>query len=487
MATCSGAATGTYAPTSAYPCYRGQQPIIYDPLDQKIVTWFADAGSTEGEWGNSLFLYDPSRGVSSAAWTPIWYSLYEQTGGSAPIASISRTNGITTVSVANRGSYMRSFVAGDTIQISGVSDSTFNGQFTIASVLSCASTFLCYTFTYKQPGQPDFTPSVTGATVAGPAEATTRPTPRHNQGFIYDTTRNVFWQMMGVCNVNSNATTIVGAHGGCYDLFKMTNNGSRWSWTMIHGFGTLNFKTSEPAMTCPNRSNASNCGWKFHWVGYEPVNDVLVMFGGTWNSSPRSETYEYKPSTDTLTVICGAQGKRSCNPVPSARTAYSDSRMPAIGGGRLLLFGGVSGSTQLGDTWIYDTNTHTWSQPASANRPNLTPPANYNAMYDWDSTISRVVLIDNNQSGSHTWFFDPTALRWTDAGYSGGPILNISNPLLPAFTGAYDAFLNEFVVFSHVPNSSPSQTNIWALALPTSVSSTRNKTTGSSARSATIP
>src|SRR5215831_17196780 len=216
MATCSGAATGTYAPTSAYPCYRGQQPIIYDPLDQKIVTWFADAGSTEGEWGNSLFLYDPSRGVSSAAWTPIWYSLYEQTGGSAPIASISRTNGITTVSVANRGSYMRSFVAGDTIQISGVSDSTFNGQFTIASVLSCASTFLCYTFTYKQPGQPDFTPSVTGATVAGPAEATTRPTPRHNQGFIYDTTRNVFWQMMGVCNVNSNATTTVGAPGGCY-------------------------------------------------------------------------------------------------------------------------------------------------------------------------------------------------------------------------------------------------------------------------------
>src|SRR5215831_11255931 len=80
MGLCRGAATGTYAPTSAYPCYRGQQPVIYDPLDQKIVTWFADAGSREGEWGNSLFLYDPSQGVRATAFTPIWFSLYEEGG-----------------------------------------------------------------------------------------------------------------------------------------------------------------------------------------------------------------------------------------------------------------------------------------------------------------------------------------------------------------------------------------------------------------------
>src|SRR5215831_1758363 len=119
MGLCRGAATGTYAPTSAYPCYRGQQPVIYDPLDQKIATWFADAGSREGEWGNSLFLYDPSQGVSSAAWTPIWYSLYEQTGGSAPITSISRMSGITTFSVTNSDSDARSFVVGDAVQING--------------------------------------------------------------------------------------------------------------------------------------------------------------------------------------------------------------------------------------------------------------------------------------------------------------------------------------------------------------------------------
>ncbi len=469
MDSCSGAATGPYTPTSAYPCYRGQQPIIYDPLDQKIVLWFADAGSKDGEWGNSLFLYDPSQGVSATAFTPIWYSQYEEGGGSQPITSISRKGGITTFSVDSSGVGPRSFVGGDTVLIDGVSDATFNGQFTIASVVSCASTFLCYTFTYNQPGHPDSSPSVTGATVVGPAERTTSPSPRHNQGFIYDTTRNAMWQMMGVCDVVSNATDIVGAHGGCYDLFKMTNTSTQWSWTMVKGFKTQDFSTPEAGLACPMGSDQSDCGWKWQWVGYDPVNDVLVMFGGTWNSSPRSETYEYQPATDALTVICGAAGTPACSPVPPARAAFSDSRMPAIGGGRLLLFGGINGPTQLGDTWIYNTNTHTWSQPVSANSPHAAPPANYNAMYDWDSSVGRVVLIDNNQGGSHTWFFDPTALKWTDMGYSGGPILNVSNPLLPPFSGAFDAHLNEFVVFTHTPDSVSSQTNIWTLSLPTSL------------------
>jgi Kelch motif len=494
MANCSGAATGTYTPaTGEIPCYRTQFTPVYDPVDGKLVYSGVDAASTlEPEWGNNLYLYDPSQAgtsgtIASGAWSTMWNSPIQATSN-GNIVSISRSSNVVTVTVDSSGQTgPRPFITGDTIQIinSTGGATSFNGQFTVTGTSGCTN-FLCTSFTYNQTG-PNESGNGNVGNVYGPAERLATPVPRHAQALAYDTNRSAIWLWGGVCDTVSNATTIVGLHGGCYDLYKMTKS-TNWAWTQVHGFGTSNFSTTEPAMSGSSSSctNAGNCGWKFNYMGYDPTNDVLVMFGGTWNSSPRNETYEYFPASDTLNIICPAISP-SCSPLPSARSAFGNGKIVSIGGGKMFLFGGYPATA---DTWIYNTTTHTWSQPASANGTNPHPVSESGALYDWDSAISKVVLIDANATGSHTWFFDPVALTWKDQGYVGGPILNNSNSTLPEFQGVYDPAYSpngggSFVIWNYCATSNSQCTGgknyVWVLALPAGVS-TPTQVTGINAQ-----
>jgi Galactose oxidase, central domain/Cep192 domain 4 len=463
---CSGAATGTYSiPANPIPCFRGQNPVIYDPLDGKVVAWWSDAGDVDGEWGNSLFFYNNPGNT----WSLMWASTIEQgnSNGSATLSTISRTGGVTTFTVAVFAS--RSFIVGDTVLIQGVSDSTFNGQFQIASTANCGTSggfvgsnpLMCTTFTYNQTGQPDASPSASGASVIGPADRTGTPLPRHNV-WAYDTKRNAVWTATDIADVTSNATTIIGSHAAPMDFYEMTYNSGtgHWAWTEICGFGagncgTVNNGANSAGVPCTTTVGATaSCGYQFPAMGYDPTNDVVVLAAGIYNGAPQMETVLYYPATNTWQLACTTAG---CG--PAARQMNGDNRLVSIGGGKLLLYGGSGVSGYLGDTWIFNTTTKAWTRISSTNNP----PVLENPIMDWDSAINKVVLIDDNSSGSHTWFFDPSTNQWTDAGYTGGPVLYTPEP--PQATGVYDAATNQFVLFSSTPGVS---IQIWTLSLPIS-------------------
>jgi Galactose oxidase, central domain len=512
MASCTGSPTGQYTQTAgSYPCFRSQAPSVFIPasalgtITGKPVYMFADGLTKGGEWGNNFYTYDPTQGTATAAFSVLWQSLDEEDSLDQPLSTIARAGGVVTLTVPTTGSGPRAYQVGDWITPSGVTyggATSFNAMLQVTGVSNCVTANLaCSTFTANQAGEDG---SGTGGTVHGPAPRFTNlgscpnlpcgptgPLPRHNQITVYDTTRNAVWIWGGICdNVGSPGSPptaiIVGVHGGCYEMYKMTKSGANWSFTQVHGFGTTAFNIAspnqaEPGLACTPSSNSSNCGYKFSWGGYDPANDVIVFFGGTFNSSPRNETYVYHPSTDTLNVICSEFGSPSCANVPSARSAYGDSRMVAIGGGRLLLFGGqAAGSTnnQLGDTWIFNTTNNTWTQPASANGTNPSPGlnlANLPVVMDWDPVLGKVIAVDANPAGSHTWAFDPTALTWTDLNIAGGPVLDNTNPLLPEYMGVIDTDYpsggNGSMIIVNLTASSGVKT-FYALSLPASTGPT---------------
>jgi hypothetical protein len=358
--------------------------------------------------------------------------------------------------------------------------------------------------------------------VIGPSESSLQPYRRHSEGCAFDTTRDAMWCLTGIGDVESlpcivsgstctSGTGILYPHTGVYDLYEWTEctpsgmgacavsgcvSGQKcWQAAAICGFttgtycatpGTAPVATPSPATTgdwgiaCP-ATNSSNCGIKFPFIGYDPTDDVIVMFGGQWNSSIQKETLLYYPagttlSTDACTRPCW-WGLGSSVTAPSKRWAQGDSRMPSLGTSshQLLLFGGENGAAPCGtcynDTWVFDTTARTWTQvisPGCTTSCSGSPPANLNPVMDYDAnlgTVGEVVHIDN-QNTAHTWFFDPAHNSWTDKGNSGSPNLYQcagSNCAILYYnaTGAYDVATNSFVVFIKVAGAAEAQ--IWTL------------------------
>jgi hypothetical protein len=292
---------------------------------------------------------------------------------------------------------------------------------------------LCNAFTYTATGS-----GLSGTTtclssaascITGPSETPTQPYRRHSEGSAYDSIRNYYWLMTGEGDVDSeqcltsgsgpacNGVGIISNHTGTDDLYALvpgTQSGQTCgagqickTWQPFCGFTTNNFCTStgSPAgstnVTTPSPAGTSpalwgipcstgaqiQCGYKFPYMIHEPVNDVIVVFGGQWNSGIQKETLLYYPLRTVDHLGNTLSSSLPNDPVgcvrpcwvglgasalsPSARWAQGDSRMPALGTrGEVFLTGGSIGAGPcstvacLNDSWILNLNSQTpfWTQ-----------------------------------------------------------------------------------------------------------------------------
>ena len=79
--------------------------------------------------------------------------------------------------------------------------------------------------------------------------------------------------------------------------------------------------------------------------------------------------------------------------------------------GKVIMFGGDSGTTYLNDTWSFDGTT--WTQIATQSAP----PARAAAQMTYDSVTQKVVLFGgfNGTYLGDTWLWDGSTLQWTQA------------------------------------------------------------------------
>jgi len=105
--------------------------------------------------------------------------------------------------------------------------------------------------------------------------------------------------------------------------------------------------------------------------------------------------------------------------------------------GKVVVFGGDSGTQYLNDTWTFDG--FTWTHVATR----TAPPPRANAQMTYDSVSHKVVLFggfDGVNFLGDTWLWDGTALEWTQAMPVHQPTA-VSGPMLfPDPNGRADLF-----------------------------------------------
>ena len=274
---------------------------------------------------------------------------------------------------------------------------------------------------------------------AGPAggaleDALDAPSDKHPYHVMaWDSKRNVVWTGFGSAVVGGQSKKICG-DCAVSDFYKFDLTTTKGSWTQVCGNVTT---PCEPS------------GVQEAAAVYDPVRDLVVMYGGLDGGSPSANMWEYAPATNTWKKVCGG-----CGPPPlfGEGLAYDPTR------DEILLFGGMGSRGTLNtETWLYSPRTHKWKKA----NPDTHPPTQKFPVMDYVPKLRQVVLIGAEAGGAHTWTFDGS--EWKDLGIHGGPAL--ASPAKQN-QGAYDPVADDFVLL--LPGNERTQPSIWLLVLPLS-------------------
>ena len=273
---------------------------------------------------------------------------------------------------------------------------------------------------------------------SGPADMVDAPSdniPYH--ALAWDTRRHVLWKGFG-------SATTGGTSGDCgdcgvNDFYKFDTTGGKGTWTELCGNGLAECAPGVLQETA---------------FAYDSARDVVVMYGGLKHGTPNADTWEYTPTKNSWTRICGEK-QVSCGPPPLNGEGFVYD--PALQG--FVLFGGSSSSGALnGDTWLYSAATQKWRKIT----PNIHPPAQMFPVMDYVPRLRAVVLVGSESTGAHTWAFD--GAQWIDLNLTAGPVLSKA---AQENQGAYDVSADRFVLFLPGNNAVGA---IWSLNLPSSLS-----------------
>jgi N-acetylneuraminic acid mutarotase len=175
-----------------------------------------------------------------------------------------------------------------------------------------------------------------------------------------------------------------------------TNSDETW----IYDYNSDTWTKKSPAISPPACSIGS--------MVYDSESDVFVLFGGfrdsTFSAPLMDETWIYNLTSNTWTNAAPSIH-------PSGRMGNSmtyDSESDFV-----ILFGGVDQSQRtLTDTWTYDTNTNTWINKTTSQRPDILGCATY------DTKFNRTVFFGGAESyaetafRNETWAYDCNTNTW---------------------------------------------------------------------------
>ncbi len=132
----------------------------------------------------------------------------------------------------------------------------------------------------------------------------------------------------------------------------------------------------------------------YHTQGY------AVLFGGAdSNSQPLGDTWTFDLATHAWHQVC-----QPCAPPARYRAMLGEDRNNNV----LVLFGGFGqGNVPLGDTWIFDGSTSTWT-PVSGNGPTPRARAGFSTaiLTASDSTMKPALLLTGGQDTTTTGMTD---------------------------------------------------------------------------------
>jgi hypothetical protein len=202
--------------------------------------------------------------------------------------------------------------------------------------------------------------------------------------------------------------------------------------------------------THPN-AGAAEGYLKWSSLCYDPVNQEIVLFGGgaidASNGSPG--TWILDPATSTWT-----KQNPAVEPGPRAHAPLVYDPVNQV----IVMFGGDHLDHLLNETWVYDCATRTWSKQNPAVRPS--PRAGHAMLYMPKSR--KIVMMGGyrytaNQSNEfEMWRYDAAANDWSlIKRFGSGDTWPKLSPIRPAFAGVVTVDTNDVVIA--LADTAPSQ------------------------------
>ncbi|MCK5151296.1 MAG: hypothetical protein KAQ65_05640 [Candidatus Thorarchaeota archaeon] len=175
---------------------------------------------------------------------------------------------------------------------------------------------------------------------------------------------------------------------------------------------------------------------------YDPVNDRIMMFGGSNDDDLFDDTWVLNTTSGIWTELA-----LDTSPIPrhSGVMVY-DSADEVI-----ILFGGHNGTSWACDTWVFDCNTESWTEMI----PDITPPGRGSHAMVYDSVNDRVLLFsgygDTGPVVSDTWAYDYNSNTWEEkapsesphARYGAGYVFDEVNESMIIFGGNSNGYFSD--------------------------------------------
>ena len=147
-----------------------------------------------------------------------------------------------------------------------------------------------------------------------------------------------------------------------------------------------------------------------HALAYDASSHKVILFGGAGSSGYLNDTWAYDYTSNTWT------NRSPANP-PSARGYHALAYNQAFH--TVILFGGLSNSGFLNDTWAYDYFTNAWTNLNPANPP---PARCYSALACEEGSFRMVLFGGYNGSYlNDTWAYYDFDNTWTNRNPSNPP------------------------------------------------------------------
>ena len=166
----------------------------------------------------------------------------------------------------------------------------------------------------------------------------------------------------------------------------------------------------------PSSSPSARVG---HGMVYNPNNGVTFLTGGYYagTNSYYSDVWYYNSTINTWTPVSA-----------TGFTGYARATLGIaldVSTNKVVIFGGHNNQNpnnggHLGDTWIYDVTSQTWSNP----NPSPAPSPRGWSMMTYIPSINKIFLYggyDSTTVFNDTWLYDVTGNLWTRVYPSGNP------------------------------------------------------------------
>lgn len=197
-----------------------------------------------------------------------------------------------------------------------------------------------------------------------------------------------------------------------------------------------------------------------HAMAYDNRDNLTLLFGGLNGIFEYNDTWLYDSSKNIWSR------ERPENPPPARHDtalAYDDLN------GVYVLFGGMSGTTQVNDTWTYNVSTNAWTQM----HPQQTPPAGSGYVIAYDGSARLSVLYGGRTDYdffNETWTYDAKLDNWTNMSSTPSP------PERDDGMMSYDS-VHKVMVFFGGSGSGGVMTDTWTYELTTNTWTEKNPVT----------